>query len=231
MNQKSSPKKSEHATRPKLASTLILLRENMGDVEFLMGKRAMGHRFMPGKFVFPGGRVDAGDAKAPIATPICPNMVQTMAKYIPETRAFATASAAIRETYEETGLKLAKSVLPSGSPKKTPGSFRAFFDNQLGLDMASLSLLARAITPPYHAKRFDTWFFTARADTLIDDPADLASGELEELQWVTSDQANDLDLPMITRMVLTDLQARTADPDVGTPFYHKYYGKHVRTLL
>lgn len=45
--------------RPKDASTLLILdRKQDGSLHLLMGKRHMAHKFMPGKFVFPGGRVD-----------------------------------------------------------------------------------------------------------------------------------------------------------------------------
>jgi len=216
------------AVRPKLAATLILLRETKGEPQFLMGKRAMGHRFMPGKFVFPGGRVDRQDGRAPVGSDICPDMLQTMAGYVPERKARALACAAIRETYEETGLKLAVS---SSFEHKIPSAFQAFGDHQLGLDLGALSLLARAITPPYHPKRFDTWFFTARADTLIDDPADLASGELEELQWVTFAQASKLDLPTITRFVLRDLQEASGQNEPLIPFYHTKKQRHIRSVL
>ena len=49
--------------RPKLAATLILL-DRSGDIpKVLMGKRHAGHKFMAGKFVFPGGRIEAADRK------------------------------------------------------------------------------------------------------------------------------------------------------------------------
>ncbi len=214
------------AVRPKLSSTLILLRQSGKGIQFLMGRRSMNHRFMPGKFVFPGGRVDRSDARAPLATDICPGLLQQMQPHMPVRRAIAAASAAIRETYEETGLKLAK---PAANIKKTPKSFAAFADNGLGLDIGALSLLARAITPPYHPRRFDTWFFTADATNLIDDPKDMASGELEHLQWVTMDQAQDLDLPMITRAVLEDLMHQDENP--GIPYYFSRRGQHIRTFL
>lgn len=216
------------AVRPKLAASLLLLRQANKNIEFLMGMRAKSHRFMPGKFVFPGGRVDRSDSYAPPATPICPKMLAVMSAHLTPSRACATAAAAIRETYEETGLKLAKPAI--GSTSRATG-YHAFSNNQLGPDLAALSLLARAITPPYHPKRFDTWFFTARADTLIDDPADLASGELEQLQWVTYGDAAKLDLPLITQMVIKDLQAKFKNPTLSTPFYLTVRKKHIRTVL
>ncbi|MBL4595543.1 MAG: NUDIX hydrolase [Robiginitomaculum sp.] len=221
-------KRQGRATRPKLSATLILLREENSVLQFLMGKRTSAHRFMPNKFVFPGGGVDRQDARAPLATPIGSDVLEVMAAHIPAQRACAVACAAIRETYEETGLKLAQAT---GEAQSAPAEYQAFTDNHLGLDLGALSVLARAITPPYHPKRFDTWFFTAKADTLIDDPADLASGELEQLQWVSCAQVADMDLPLITRAVLQDLQIQAKDPTAAKPYYYTRRGQHIRSFL
>ena len=47
---------SGRAVRPKDAATLVIVRRDAGDPQVLMGKRASGHKFMPNKFVFPGGK-------------------------------------------------------------------------------------------------------------------------------------------------------------------------------
>ena len=52
--------------RPKDAATLIIVRDGK---EVLMGVRSAKHAFMPNKFVFPGGAVDAVDATIPLARP------------------------------------------------------------------------------------------------------------------------------------------------------------------
>ena len=54
--------------RPKDAATLLILDRRGKDVHVLMGKRHKAHVFMPGKFVFPGGRVDPGDSRVPVAS-------------------------------------------------------------------------------------------------------------------------------------------------------------------
>ena len=53
---------------PKDASTLILLDRSGAEPKVLMGKRHDRHVFMPGTFVFPGGRVDPIDRKMPVAS-------------------------------------------------------------------------------------------------------------------------------------------------------------------
>ena len=49
--------------RPKDAASLIILDRRGSEPKVLMGRRHPGHAFMPGKFVFPGGRIDAGDRR------------------------------------------------------------------------------------------------------------------------------------------------------------------------
>jgi 8-oxo-dGTP pyrophosphatase MutT (NUDIX family) len=58
--------------RPRDAATLILLDRDRGSVRVLMGRRHMRHAFMPGKFVFPGGRTDPADSRIPVASPLTP---------------------------------------------------------------------------------------------------------------------------------------------------------------
>ena len=54
--------------RPKDAATLIIVDRSGTTPKVLLGKRHHGHKFMPGKFVFPGGRLEPNDRLMPIAT-------------------------------------------------------------------------------------------------------------------------------------------------------------------
>ncbi len=54
--------------RPRDAASLILTRGVGPYCAVLMGRRAARHAFLPGAYVFPGGRVDAGDARMRSAT-------------------------------------------------------------------------------------------------------------------------------------------------------------------
>ena len=63
---------SSHYVRPKDAATLILVDRSGRVPKVLLGKRHHGHKFMPGKFVFPGGRVDPADQRMPIARTLHP---------------------------------------------------------------------------------------------------------------------------------------------------------------
>ncbi len=216
------------AVRPKLSATLILLRGDEQNPQVLMGKRAAGHGFMPSKSVFPGGKAERSDAFAPAASTLLPQTQSILERHLTPHRALAASAAAIRETFEETGLLLAR---PSAHPRKAPKGWDDFTTRNLGADLGALSLTARAITPPYHPKRFDAWFFTARADDLIDLPECNASGELEDLSWHTIEQTRALDLPMITSIVLDELAKRLRDPARPVPFFSMRYGKYSRDML
>src|SRR5207237_6257754 len=87
--------------RPKDAATLILLDRSGRVPKVLLGKRHHGHKFMPGKFVFPGGGLEPADRRMGVARPLHP---QAQARLMQRVRrpspahARALALAAIRET-------------------------------------------------------------------------------------------------------------------------------------
>ena len=94
------------ALQPQDAATLILIDRSGPVPKVLLGKRHERHRFMPGKFVFPGGGVDRSDKLMPVARELDnlaeARLMQRFHKASPA-RARALALAAIRETCEETG--------------------------------------------------------------------------------------------------------------------------------
>src|ERR1700704_4497862 len=95
--------------RPVDAATLILIDRSGATPKVLVGKRHDKVVFMPGKFVFPGGRVDKSDNRIPVAAPISQAIEAKLLKGSPKiapSRARALAVAAIREACEETGLCL-----------------------------------------------------------------------------------------------------------------------------
>ncbi len=87
------------------AATIILTRTGAGGPEVLMGQRGSAAVFMPSKYVFPGGALDAGDAEVPLARPLDAACAARLAQGsgVPP---HALAAAAIRELWEETGLPL-----------------------------------------------------------------------------------------------------------------------------
>src|SRR5258707_13874566 len=97
--------------RPRDAATLILVDRTAATPKVLVGKRHDKVVFMPGKFVFPGGRVDQSDNRVPVAAPIPKPLEANLLKGIPRitpSPAAALAIAAIREASEETGLCLGR---------------------------------------------------------------------------------------------------------------------------
>ena len=57
----------QRAVRPRSAATLMIIRRDGPKPRVLMGRRHGGHSFMPDRWVFPGGRIDRGDYRAPAA--------------------------------------------------------------------------------------------------------------------------------------------------------------------
>jgi len=196
------------AARPRDAATLILVRDGR---EVMMGQRSKGHVFMPDKWVFPGGRVDPGDARAKAATELTAAteaLLQAGSNVRRPPRAFALA--AVRETQEEAGLAL-------GGPA--------------GPELDKLNFVARAITPPYRPRRFDARFFMADAEAVGAHADPIPGEELLHTRWFSLDEAMGLDLPSITRFVLKEVRARLAGEAVAPPFLRWSRGSHTLERL
>lgn len=216
-------------TRPKDAATLLILdRAAGGPHRVLMGRRHERHRFYPGAYVFPGGRVDAGDALAPVAADYHPVVAEKLAKEMKNGRSGGRLRAfgvsAVRETFEEAGLYLGR---PDGGAKPLGGDLAPFAAKGLALDLSPLVFVARAITPPRRPRRFDTRFFAVGIDAVAErEPSGVGpSGELEALAWLTFEEAKRERLPTITVTILDELEARLARdgglrPETAAPFYY-----------
>jgi 8-oxo-dGTP pyrophosphatase MutT (NUDIX family) len=207
------PGRAGPAVRPRDAATLILIRRDGAHRRVLMGRRHGGHDFMPGKWVFPGGRIDRSDFRAPYAGDLRPSVAAALEKTTSPSRARALAMAAIRETFEEAGLLLARPA----PPRAGAGPWRQFMALGAVADLAALDFVARAVTPPMSPKRFDARFFMAEADRLISLERQADCGELDEIAWVDFEQALALDLPTVTRFVLKEIPLRLADPSRPAP--------------
>jgi 8-oxo-dGTP pyrophosphatase MutT (NUDIX family) len=208
---------------PKDAATLILTRARNGQAEVLMGRRAPGHVFMAAKWVFPGGRIERADFTAAAANNLPAAHMARLSREMPQRRARALALAAVRETFEETGLLLATPA-PAAS---VAGAWREFRAAGALPDLAALSYVARAITPPGRVRRFDARFFMADARALLAPEPTAGSGELDEIAWLPLADARDLDLPAITRFVLGEVGGRLARPDRPLPYVRMVRGRHV----
>lgn len=224
---------SSRAVRPRDAATLILVnREAKGGPTVLMGQRSKGHVFMPNKVVFPGGRLDRGDFAPKPATPLNDKVLNRLvqdprgARAISPAKAQALAMAALRETFEETGLVLGTREV--GMPRTRSKSWVPYRDTGIAPKLDTLDFVARAITPPYRNRRFDARFFMADASLIAADKHDefAGTGELLELHWVPLREATKLDLPNITRMVIDIVNSHVEGrAEEGVPFVHFHRGK------
>lgn len=222
--------------RPSDAGTLILLDRKGSTFNVLMGRRHMRHAFMPGKFVFPGGRTDPSDSRIAVASGLHPHEAAKLTAGAGRTslaRARAIALSAIRETYEEAGLLIGE----KGSFAAGKAEWQAFADHGVRPALAGLRMIARAITPPGRVRRYDTRFLAAwRSDVAAELPEGGPTNELEELVWLPIAEAKRIDLPEITRTVLTELERRLADdprlaPGGPAPFYRMVRKTFVREVL
>ena len=208
-----APAPRTRPVKPRDAATLILINRQSGPPRVMMGRRHGGHNFMPGKWVFPGGRIDRADFTAPHATDLRPEVMARLTKTAPPARARALALAAVRETFEEVGLLLAKPA----PARPGSGPWRTFLAQGALPDLAALDFVARAVTPPVSPKRFDARFFMAEAEHLISLERQADCGELDEIAWVELEAALALDLPSVTRFVLREIPLRLADPTRPAP--------------
>jgi 8-oxo-dGTP pyrophosphatase MutT (NUDIX family) len=212
---------------PKDAATLILVDRAASTPKILMGRRHAAHAFLPGKYVFPGGRLDAGDARMAAATELHPETLTCLCiRTQSPTRARGLALAAIRETFEETGFILGQPGTPA---RPAPPNWLDFAQTGHLPDLAQLTFFARAITPPGRPRRFDTRFFLADAAALARPDKPKTDGELLESDWFTLPQALNLDLPSITRDILERLETAlaAAQAPAQVPFQRVKHGKWV----
>jgi 8-oxo-dGTP pyrophosphatase MutT (NUDIX family) len=227
---------------PRDAATVILLRQAPGLEVFLL-RRTRVLEFAPGACVFPGGSVDERDADPAIgetawAGPSPANLGDRLS--ISANRARALVCAAVRETFEESGVLLAGS---SPTDLVRDGGFLAGDRSRLLHGSASLGGLlgrrclvlradllipwARWITPEVSPRRFDTWFFaaalppgqTAALAAAAGKEAQPAPGESDSATWLApaaaleAARAGQITLLPPTAVTLAEL---TAHQDVAS---------------
>ncbi|WP_114973431.1 MBL fold metallo-hydrolase [Rhodoferax ferrireducens] len=176
------PRKEPVTAHP--AATLLLLRDGALGVEVLMTRRSPTASFLPGAYVFPGGRVDPDDHQA-----------HTLAR-TPDTggRYRTAALAALRETFEELGILLA--VQANGQPitrthlqalDRSQALYPQLQSRGWSLMLDQARMLACWTTDRSVPKRFDTAFFAA----LMPDQQDPVADEMEQFEpvWVRPQDA------------------------------------------
>lgn len=195
--------------RPRHAASLVLLREGPAGLAVLMGRRGRSARFMPGYYVCPGGRVADDDRetwRAEIGEPRAPNAGTLL----------RLARAALRETYEETGILV-------GSPAATAGEAArfaieaAYAAQRIAPDLGLLTYIGRAITPTASPMRFDTRFFLADGRHAAGALAD--SAELDDVAWHAADPDADRSMSGVTRFMLARALAVWRGDAAPAPLY------------
>ena len=200
--------------RPRPAATLIIVDRSGPVPKVLMGKRHEGHKFMPGKFVFPGGRIEPADRRMNITGVLDPVTEQKLMQCLRDpspSGARAIALASIRETFEETGILIGDAEV--GAPADPPsGAWREFAAHNVFPSLEGIHFIGRAITPPRNKMRFDAHFLAADAGSIAHrvDGVIGPDSELVELRWVAIAEALDMGLVAITRVMLRELENRVA---------------------
>ncbi len=225
----------EHPAEPRPAATIVLMRDGPSGLEVLLLRRNRSAGFVPGAYVFPGGRVDAADAD--------PELLERLDGLTPEEAeerlevgpagvpAIAYYIAALREAFEETGILVARARGgPPPTAEEDPAvdavrddlledriTFAQALD-RLGcrLDGRAVEYLAHWITPVVEPRRYDTRFFAARvhggAHAVID------AREMTDAVWLTPSGAlrrqREGSLPMVFPTIRT-LEQLAAYDTVG----------------
>lgn len=171
---------------PKDAAAIILLRQNTDpqNPEVYWVKRSDKLAFLGGYHAFPGGQIDATDAEVDV-------------RNSPDAATAAMISGAARELFEELGVLAAH-----GGETLTKGQRASLLDDlesrrmswpallkhyELHLDANDFTFVGRWVTPPFNARRFDTWFFLVNCPSK-QEPY-LTAGELEAGEWITAYEA------------------------------------------
>jgi len=222
---------------PRDAATLILIDRSGPEPKVLLGRRHPGSKFMPGKFVFPGGRTEPLDRAMPAVSELHPDAQKKLLTRVRENGAgFARGFplAALRETAEESGLLIG---VKRDEPPETPGGlWEEFAKARVHPDLGQLHFVVRAITPPGRHRRFDTRFFTTDASSIAHRIEGVVGpdAELVELVWMPVAEAKTLDMPMVTSVVLDELANRVAAGmrhHLPVPMYYMENGNFFRELL
>jgi 8-oxo-dGTP pyrophosphatase MutT (NUDIX family) len=192
------------------AATVLLLRESGDGLQVLLTKRAAGLSFMGGLWVFPGGRMEASDLSPELAARSDQAAIadtgsrmlnadaDAHARSIDLDTARGLLMAACRETFEESGVLLARprggghwgdERLARVAARREAASadatefVRMLVDEDLVLDVERLVYWSHWITPAFESRRFDTRFFALTVPP--DQEASVDRGELTHHAWLT----------------------------------------------
>lgn len=182
----------------KLASTVMLVRDDEGPLEVFMLRRVGSMAFAASMHVFPGGGVDSRDAEdeLPWAGPDVGEWAELLET--DEASARMLVAAAVREIFEETGVLLASPVDDEGgTPRLDPsvaadlrarlvahetGFGEVLLEHRLVLRSDLLRYRAHWITPEVEPRRYDTRFFVAAVPE--GQSPDGETSEADHAEWI-----------------------------------------------
>jgi len=186
--------------KPKAAASLVIVRNSNNKAKVLMGQRPKSAKFAPNVWVFPGGRVeklDCNNQKININKKVLIDLKKLNSS---PNLSRGLISAAIRETEEETSLRL------------------------INYKLDDLWVLARAITPANQKLRFDTKFFVLNSNNFT--KKIIGNGELNNLKFIDLNKAIKLPLFDITEFLIEDLIKKYENQinNKHFPFFWRYKG-------
>ena len=171
-----------------------------------MGQRPMQSRFMPGVYVFPGGVTEREDLQAYKFFKLKPNkkVNKKAMKSYSNSHCQSLLLTAIRETAEETGLYLAESDRsPSKKIFNGKSSWNHFTEKSYIPSIHKLLFFGRAITPSKLKIRFHARFFIAFYEDFVGKMK--ANRELENLDWITLNEAKNKKIADVTEFMLNEI--------------------------
>jgi 8-oxo-dGTP pyrophosphatase MutT (NUDIX family) len=175
---------------PRLAASVMLLRDGAMGLEAWLLTRVAQMVFAAGATVFPGGRVDEDDLSVPWSGPPVQSFATSFGCSIEQARSLV--GAAVRETFEETGVLLTRPWLDLSEHRAEVEAGEVAFSellrrHDLSADASSLRPWAHWITPIGGPRRYDTHFFVAALPDGVD-AADVTT-ESSVAEWVPIVQA------------------------------------------
>jgi len=242
---------SVQPVEPRPAATIVLLRDSDAGLQVLLMHRNRSAGFVPGAYVFPGGRVDASDAAESVLAYVDGLTLDEAADRLElvdgDPPAIAFYLAALREAFEETGILVGHNVrdeelATAAEDERVNATRDQLMEDRISfaqvleelecrIDGASVEYLAHWITPLPEPRRYDTRFFVAKvregATPIVD------AREMTDAVWITPDAAvarsDEGTLPMIFPTIKTIEQLR----DYGTTdeVLAALAGRAVRTIM
>jgi 8-oxo-dGTP pyrophosphatase MutT (NUDIX family) len=197
-----APKK----VRPVDAAGLVLIRTGKhGEPEILLGRRHTKAGFLPDIYVVPGGRVDPDDsAPSGFAESLAPAVATALASGGSRRPPLAFPRAALRETFEETGLLIGTPATPLS--RSAAPVWQAYAKAGLAPPFGRIDFICRAITPVTSRRRYNTRFFLADGDQAQGRVQ--GNGELEDLAWRRASALDGLEIVDVTQYVLEEALRR-----------------------